>query len=138
MYHTIVEPSPAVQWVPRSEFDRLLARVDALELQAQQARLGRQDLDRLAAFLPAVAGVKGSEWWLGAELLASEAPALRIVLVGLSGKGDILRVLVRSTPRITADGLRTEHEVLQVVEEFNAPRQIGGLLPPIGDEDDET
>jgi hypothetical protein len=44
-------------------------------------------------------------------------------------KGDVLRVAVRSTPRITPEGLRTEHEVLRVIDEFNAPRQLGGLLP---------
>lgn len=51
------------------------------------------------------------------------------------GKGDVLRVVVRSTPRITAEGLRTEHEVLKVTEEFNQPRQIGGLLPEPQPED---
>jgi hypothetical protein len=51
-------------------------------------------------------------------------------------KGDILRVLVRSTPRITPDGLRTEHEILRVLEEFSAPRQRGFLLPPPPEGDD--
>lgn len=52
-------------------------------------------------------------------------------------KGDVLRVVVKSTPHITPEGLRTDHEVLKVTEEFNAPRQMGGLLPDPTDRDDE-
>lgn len=52
-------------------------------------------------------------------------------------KGDVLRVLVKSTPRITPDGLRTDHEVLNVLDEFNAPRQLSGLLPEPSGVDDE-
>lgn len=44
------------------------------------------------------------------------------------GKGDVVRVRVKSRPFITAEGLRTEHEVSSVLEEFNAPRQVT-LLP---------
>jgi hypothetical protein len=50
------------------------------------------------------------------------------------GKGDVLRVLVQSTTHITADGLRTEHEIIRVMDEFNAPRQAGLLPRPDADE----
>lgn len=50
------------------------------------------------------------------------------------GKGDVLRVMVKSTPHITGAGLQTEHEVLSVIGEYDAPRQMGGLLPEPSDE----
>lgn len=49
------------------------------------------------------------------------------------GKGDVIRVTVKSTPHVTAEGLRTEHEVLEVTEEFRAARQMSGLLPEPSD-----
>lgn len=44
-------------------------------------------------------------------------------------KGDLLRVELRSTPHVTPEGLRTDHEVLRVLEEFRPERQSGGLFP---------
>lgn len=45
------------------------------------------------------------------------------------GKGDLLRIILKSTPHVGPEGLRTDYEVLHVTDEFNAPRQLGGLLP---------
>jgi hypothetical protein len=45
------------------------------------------------------------------------------------GKGDLLRVILRSTPHVGPQGLHTDYEVLKVIDEFDAPRQLGGLLP---------
>jgi hypothetical protein len=45
------------------------------------------------------------------------------------GKGDLLRVILKSTPHVGPEGLRTDYEVLKVLDEFDAPRQLGGLLP---------
>lgn len=43
-------------------------------------------------------------------------------------KGDVLRVRLRSRAYMTADGLRTEHTVVEVIEELDQPRQFV-LLP---------
>jgi hypothetical protein len=40
-------------------------------------------------------------------------------------KGDVLKVRLRSRPYMTADGLRTEHAIVDVIEEINQPRQGG-------------
>ena len=46
------------------------------------------------------------------------------------GKGDVLRVRMRSHSRVTADGLRTEHVILEVLEEVSA---CGRLARPLDD-----
>ena len=45
-------------------------------------------------------------------------------------KGDVLRVRLRSRAYMTADGLRTEHMALDVLEEINQPRQTPMLPQP--------
>lgn len=45
-------------------------------------------------------------------------------------KGDVLRVRLRSRAYMTADGLRTEHVILDVLEEINQPRQAPMLPEP--------
>ena len=48
-------------------------------------------------------------------------------------KGDLLRVELRSTPHVTPEGLRTDHEVIRVIEEIKISRQTS-LLPEPDDE----
>ena len=57
-----------------------------LEARGQAPALSRADRELLGRVLPAVAGVKGSEWFTTNELLASDAPAVRLVLCGLGAK----------------------------------------------------
>lgn len=45
-------------------------------------------------------------------------------------KGDVLKVRLRSRAYMTADGLRTEHVVTEVIEEMNQPRQHAMLPVP--------
>lgn len=46
------------------------------------------------------------------------------------GKGDVLRVRMRSRPYMTAEGLRTEHVIVEVLEEINQPRQQSMMPVP--------
>jgi hypothetical protein len=57
-----------------------------LEARSQTPGLSRADRELLERVLPAVAGVKGPEWFTTNELLASDAPAVRLVLADLSAK----------------------------------------------------
>lgn len=70
----------------------------------------------------------GSGGRIGALML--DRGFLQRVLNGLRtfAKGDVLKVRLRSRAYMTAEGLRTEHAVVDVIEEINQPRQ-DALLP---------
>lgn len=90
----------------------ILAELRAIRLvlarQARPTSLTRADRDRLAAILPATAGLKGSELFTARELLEDDAPALRLVLAGLSAK-QIGRLLQRAEGR-PIDGYTVQHD----------------------------
>lgn len=71
-----------------------LARLEALLSESRAARVSRDDCQRLARLLPAVAGAWGSRLFSSGELVAAQEPALRLV-VGPMGAKTIGRLLRR-------------------------------------------
>jgi hypothetical protein len=71
----------------------LAIRVEAIEHRLNTSPLRRADREALSRILPAVAGAVGSELFLASEAVASENPALVLVLGGLNARrlGRLLR-----------------------------------------------
>jgi len=70
--------------------------IQLLEQQRRPSHPTREDRDRLAAILPAIAGALGSEAFASRDLVSDDAaPALRVVLAGLTVKS-IGRLLARA------------------------------------------
>jgi hypothetical protein len=71
----------------------LRARVAAIEHRLSHSTLRREDRATLERILPALAGALGSECFLAAEAVASNNPALVLVLAGMNARrlGRLLR-----------------------------------------------
>lgn len=76
-----------------AELAALRARMDAVEHRLFHSTLRREDRATLERILPALAGALGSECFLAAEAVASDNPALVLVLAGMNARrlGRLLR-----------------------------------------------
>jgi hypothetical protein len=107
----------------------------AIERQTPARSLTRGDRVHLAAILPAVAGVQGSELFTARELLEDDAPALRLVLAGLSAK-QIGRLLHRAEGRafdgytVQRDGSEAGASLWRVLGHDNAQTGLSGIVTP--------
>lgn len=84
----------------------------ALEKQQRPSHLTREDRGRLAAILPALVGVKGTDWFTARELIQDRSPALRLVLDELNAV-KLGRLLQRAEGAIV-DGYGVERGGLEV------------------------
>lgn len=99
-----------------SRTDELLALVLAelqaihglLEQQRRPSSLTRSDGKQLSRLLPVIGGVFGSESFLARELFERDAPALRIVLDGLSTKA--IGQLFKRAENIPVDGFMVQSD----------------------------
>ena len=97
----MVRPAPARD---ADVLVEVLAELRAIRVLLEQRRqpsrkLSREDRDRLYRLLPAVAATLGSELFTSSELVEHQAPAVRVVCVGLSTKS-----LGRLLSRVALDG----------------------------------
>jgi hypothetical protein len=81
----------------------LVSILAAVQRQDRPSRLSRDDRRRLAAALPAISGVLGSDYFTSCELLEWNSAALRIVLADLNAKK--LGGLLRRAEGVAIDGL---------------------------------
>jgi hypothetical protein len=86
----------------------LIAEVRGLRADLRQVRpalssLTREDRERLAAILPAIAGALGSEPFTSRDVIEDEAPAVRVVRKGLTVKA-LSKLFVRGLD-VPIDGL---------------------------------
>ena len=82
-----VAPASSTETLLLQMLDRL-ARIETLieQWQARPSTLSRDDHERLARVLPAVAGALGSELFTARELVEHAAAAVRIVVTGLTAR----------------------------------------------------
>jgi hypothetical protein len=96
------------------------------QAQARRPSLSRVDRVALDRLLPAIAGVLGSEWFLASEAVKHPAPALRLVLQGISAK-KLGRLLKRAAGQpiggylVTSGGTEAGVILWQVVQVANFP-----------------
>jgi hypothetical protein len=77
----------------RALLTSLTVRVESIERRLSPSPLRREDQEALSRILPAIAGALGCEYFLASEAVASENPALILVLGGLNARrlGRLLR-----------------------------------------------
>lgn len=85
-------------------------RADMRERERPAVSLSRVDRDRLAAILPVLAGVRGSDLFSSAELCESDAAAMRLVCAGLTAK-QLARLLRRAVDLPQRPGRRRRWRV---------------------------
>jgi hypothetical protein len=88
-------------------------RSNVTHVQHLPTSLSRTDQARLARLLPAIAGALGSEEFTSRDLACHSAPALRLVLRGLSAKS-IGRLLARADGVPTIDGWVVERRGVEI------------------------
>ena len=109
----------------------------ALEAQRPVSRLGRADRTRLAAILPAVSGVLGSELFTVRDLFESEAVAIRLVLRDVNRK-QIGRLLARGEGQaidrylVQRDGSELNVTLWRIVQVHGFPEVSKPQGSPIG------
>jgi hypothetical protein len=99
----------------------------AIERQTPARSLTRGDRVHLAAILPAVAGVQGSELFTARELLEDDAPALRLVLAGLSAKQ---KGRAFDGYTVQRDGSEAGASLWRVLGHDNAQTGLSGIVTP--------
>jgi hypothetical protein len=119
----------------------LLAEVRGLRSDLRRERpapsLTREDRDRLARILPAVAGAVGSELFNSAELCEHDAAAVRLVCAGVSAKqlGRLLRRAV-DTPIsgyvVRRQGTEAGAVLWQILQVPDFPGNEKVSVPPAG------